>query len=555
MAFPNHHIVIRIALALLWCAAATAAAANRDDSLQSLLSAEFALQGGDATSASRHYLEAARTSADPQVAERAARIALHAGDAAGARKALDRWRVLSPGSAALLQTEAMLALESGDAAAAQPALARLLALPGAEGWQRALQALAGQEGPETAGAVLSGLVEGDQLPAEPDAWFAFGGLARRLGLDDLAGQLAERAAVRFPRAPRVWLWQAQRERMAGDAEAARAAIHKAIELAPDDTGVRLTAAAELDALGDSAAAAGVLAEGPQDPDTLLGRVAYLARGEDTPAMEALYAELALPGADAAAGDDDRLFLLGQLAELLERPEEALAWYARVGGPERRSQAALREAVALEALDRVDEALARLRELQASDSSDGQSIRDAYLLEAELLLKRDRSEEAVAAYGRGLGIFEDDPQLLYARALSLAELDRVAEAERDLKRLIALEPGNADALNALGYTLADSNQRLAEARGYIEQALALAPDTPAIVDSLGWVLYRLGETEQAKVQLRRAFELQPDPEIAAHLGEVLWTGGDQQGARAVWKQGLELEPDNAVLRSTMQRLDP
>jgi tetratricopeptide (TPR) repeat protein len=540
-------------IALLAVVLPLQAAPLRTDPLRALLSAEFALQAGDVAAAARHYLQAASVSEDPLVAERAARIALHADDQTGAADALRRWRVLDPDSAALAQAEALLALAAGDAESATAALARLMERPGSEGWQRALQALAGQPGDGPAGPALQSLVRQDRLPAEPEAWFAFGGLAGRLGLDDMAGELAERAVARFPDAPRVWLWQAQRRRLASDAQGARQAIDHAVSLAPEDTAVRLTAAAELDALGDSAAAAELLAQGPQDADTLLGRVAYLARGEDKAAMEALYRDLKEQPSTSPAGDD-QLFLLGQLAELLERHEEALGWYAKVGGPERRGQAALRQSVALEALDRLDQALDRLRELQASDSADGQSVRDAYLLEAELLLKRNRPDEAVAAYGRGLSIFEDDPQLLYARALALAELDRVAEAEQDLQRLIAMDPDNADALNALGYTLADSGERLEEARAYIERALALAPDSAAIIDSLGWVLFRMGDTAAAVEQLRRAFALQPDPEIAAHLGEALWAAGEAEAARAAWQQGLELDRDNVVLRRTMERLD-
>lgn len=516
------------------------------------MSGEFAVQSGDVGGGARHYLAAALGADDPALAERAARLALHAGDDAAAARALRRWEELVPGSAALAQTQAMLALSRGDQAGALASFERLLAAPGEEGWQRALQTLAGHPQAEQAASVLLALVEADRLPAEPDAWFAFGGLAGRLQEDALAGQLAAAAATRFPQSPRVWLWQAQRQRVGGKAEAARDSIVKALELAdPGDTGVRLTAAAELDALGDSAGAAGVLAQGPQDADTLLGRVAYLARGESDEELAALYAELS---AGAAVADDDRLFLLGQVAELLERHQEALAWYERVGGPQRRSEAVLRQAVALERMDRLDDALARLRELQAGDSDDGVSIRNAYLLEAELLLGRDQGGGAVAAYTRGLGIFEEDPQLLYARALALAELDRIAEAEQDLARLIDMDPDNADALNALGYTLADRTDRLQEAHDYIQRAHALAPESAAIIDSLGWVLYRMGEAEPALTHLRRAFELQPDPEIAAHLGEVLWTRGDEAQAREIWQQGAALDPDNALLERTIERLE-
>ena len=536
------------ALAVL-CGSAVAIAA--EDPLQAMLAGEFAAQSGDPASAARHYLAAAMVSGDPVLAERAARIALHAGDKVTASRALARWRQLAPDSPALHQASATLALAGPDRAAALAAFRRLLAAPGDEGWQRALQALASHDDTTESTALLGQLVAADALPENPDAWFAFGGLAARMDQDGLSGQLAEAAARRFPKAPRVWLWQAQRQRLAERPDAARKAIEQALELGGSEPGIRLAAAAELDALGDSGAAAAVLAEGPQDADTLLGRVAYLARAERTDALEALYAELA---AGAETADDERLFLLGQVAELLKRPAQALQWYERVAGPEKRSEAVLRQAVVLEESDRLDEALARLRELQASDGDDGESIRNAYLLEAELLLRRERAQDAVAAYDRGLGIFEDDPQLLYARALALAELERIGEAEQDLTRLISMDPSNADALNALGYTLADRTDRLQEAREYIQRAYALAPDSAAIIDSLGWVLYRMGEAEAALVHLRRAFELQPDPEIAAHLGEALWVTGAAAEARSVWQQGAELDPDNALLRRTMERLD-
>ena len=537
-------------LLLALSAAGIASAEPTDDGLESLLQGEFALQEGDAASAAQRYLAAAEASRDPALAERAAQIALLANDFAAARRALGRWRLLQPTAKGLLPAEARLALQQDDAATALRALLELLAAPGR--WRGAVQALAtGGKTPATR-KVMAELVQQDALPAELDAWLAFGGLAQRIEAKEIGAELAQRAVLRFPEEPRAWLWQAEEAQRREDALGARDAIAKATALGPLDASTRLAVAAQLDALGDPLAAAAALAAGDQDDTTLSGRAAYLARAEDEDALQALYK---LAAADAKDATPARLFLLGQLSELQEKPDQALAWYEQIEDGLQREQAQLRIAVLLDKMQRLDEAIARLRELQASDSEYGEVLRDAYLLEAELLIGRERGDDALDAYGRGLQIFEDDPELLYSRALAHERFNRLDGAEADLRRLIEIDPENADALNALGYTLADRTNRYQEALALIERALKLKPDTPAIVDSLGWVLYRLGRTSEALPHLKRAFELQRDAEVAAHLGEVLWVSGDRDEAKAVWRVGRELDPDNRVLKQTLERYTP
>lgn len=520
-----------------------------DGELLSLLEGEFALQDGDAQDAAAAYVRAAEASDDPELAERAAQIALLADDVPAAQRALARWRQLQPKAAGLRPAEARLALEQGDQAAATTALRELLSEP--DGWRGAVQALAAAGKSVVTGLVLTGLVRTEALPTNLDAWLAFGGLAQRLELKELGPELAQRAVVRFPDQPRAWLWLAEEAQRRKDVDAARAAIAKAVSLGPLDAGTRLAIAAQLDSLGDPSAAAAALASGEQDDITLAGRAAYLARAEDETSLAALY-ELA--AADEKNATPARLYLLGQLAELQEKPELALDWYGRIRAGLQREQAQLRIAVLLDKAERIDDALSRLRELQASDSEYGEVLRDAYLLEAELLLRRKRSDEALDAYARGLQIFEDDPELLYSRALTYERIDRVDAAEGDLRRLIEIDPENADALNALGYTLADRTDRYQEALGLIERALKLKPDTAAIVDSLGWVLYRLGRIKEALPHLRRAFELQRDAEVAAHLGEVLWVNGERDEARSIWRLGQEIDPDNRALKQALERHD-
>jgi Flp pilus assembly protein TadD len=187
--------------------------------------------------------------------------------------------------------------------------------------------------------------------------------------------------------------------------------------------------------------------------------------------------------------------------------------------------------------------------------DDDKLAETYLLEAELLTRHDRRADALAAYERGMKVLPDNRRLLYARALAAEQSDQVDLAVTDLRRIVELDPDDADSLNALGYTLADRTDQLAEARTLVEKALKLKPDEPAIIDSMGWVHFKTGQLAEAEVQLRRAFALKPDPEIAAHLGEVLWSAGKKDEARKVFADGSKLDPKNRVLQKVVERLKP
>jgi tetratricopeptide (TPR) repeat protein len=179
----------------------------------------------------------------------------------------------------------------------------------------------------------------------------------------------------------------------------------------------------------------------------------------------------------------------------------------------------------------------------------------YLMEAELLLQNQRLDEGMALLQEALSTHPEQPNLLYLRSLVSEKLGRFELMEADLRIIIAQDPDNAVALNALGYVLANRGEQLTEARELIQRALAAKPDDPAILDSLGWVEYRLGNLDQAQKLLQRAYEKFPDPEVAAHLGEVLWMRGLRQQAKTVWQQSLEQHPDSAPLLETLQRLQP
>ena len=159
------------------------------------------------------------------------------------------------------------------------------------------------------------------------------------------------------------------------------------------------------------------------------------------------------------------------------------------------------------------------------------------------------------YSRALQQNREDTTLLYARGLMAEKVDRLDMAEADLLKVITKEPDNADALNALGYTLADRTARYKEALDYIKRAAQLVPDDPAILDSLGWVSYRLGKMDDALMWLSKAFEKLEDAEIAAHYGEVLWQNNQKEKAREVWNKGKAQNSVNPVLVETLDRIKP
>jgi tetratricopeptide (TPR) repeat protein len=390
-------------------------------------------------------------------------------------------------------------------------------------------------------------VDSGAVPDSLPAWLTLGELAQRLDQPALAERIGDQIVRRFPGEPRVALLRVRQLRLAGDGDAARALLAEtrdAARLVPD---LRYAIAMEYEALNEPRAAQDVLADGPQDLRTLAMRASLLAQAEDKDALGALYEELR-----RGAGDPNPLqrLLLGQVAEYLERHGEALDWYQSVPGGEQRLQARLRATRMLHKLERGDEAYAALRALQNDAAAEEEYRRAAYLMEAELRAEDEDADGEYDAYARGLAAWPDEPSLLYARGLMWERRDDIPRAEADLRRILVADPENVAALNALGYTLADRTTRYEEALELIDRARIAEPDNAAIIDSYGWVLYRLGRKEEALVELRRAYTMQKDAEIAAHVAEVLWELGRRDEARKYFDEARKLDPDNRSLQRAL-----
>ncbi|WHZ20544.1 MAG: hypothetical protein OJF55_002693 [Rhodanobacteraceae bacterium] len=517
-----------------------------------LIAAGFALQDNDTAKAAADYAEAARISRDPAVAERALQLALAMRDADRAEAMLARWQALGAQPDELAGARGQLALLRGDRAGAEQQFGILVASGRVEDWKTFAADLLSARDSALAGRVLEAVATSDRLPADESVWIALSQLGEHLGRHAFARKLADAAVSHFDGATSI-RWAASLRLDAGDRAGAQALYAKGMQAHPRDTGLRLGYASLLGDQGKYGEALKVLAEGPQTSATWAARVAFAARARDDAALRGLYAQLQrAPEAQRA----DNVFLLGQLAELLKHDKQALAWYAKVDPDSQHGfDAQIRSAVLLDKTGRSEQAHALAAQLQQDYADDPDNLRTAYELDAQLYSQHGEHAKAIAAYDRGLAALPDDPILIYDRGIERANAGSTDAALSDFRKVLELNPGNVDAMNALGFTLADADRDLPEATELLRKALAAKPDAAAIMDSWGWLQYRLGHLDEAETYLKRAWGKQQDPDIGVHLGEVLWKLGQHRDAREVFAKVRKIDPRNTSLRSAERRLRP
>jgi Flp pilus assembly protein TadD len=250
-------------------------------------------------------------------------------------------------------------------------------------------------------------------------------------------------------------------------------------------------------------------------------------------------------------DADNAYLnLAQLAEDDRQYSEALQWLRKIEGGEEYLPARVREASVLAKMNRLEDGRKVLRDIKPQ--SDDERVQ-LVIAEAQLLRDAKRHEDSYTMLAEALAKNPDNLSLLYDTAMAAERTNRLAEMEQNLRRVIELKPDYAHAYNALGYTFADRNTRLPEALQLIEKAHELSPSDPYILDSLGWVHFRMGDLKRAREHLERAYNAKPEAEVAIHLAEVLWVSGDQSGARKLLREVRSQEPGNELLKSTIARL--
>lgn len=522
------------------------------DLLYDILLSEIAGQRGQSSVSSSAMLRAATRAGDPKLAQRATALALHARNYKQALVAAELWMRLQPAENAPIETVALIQLADNHLDQAQKRIEELIA----------------RMAPNT-GAAFARIAE------------LFGRQPNAAG----AAQVMDKLVAQHAGLPEAHLARALLAERSQDTATALAALDRALTLKPDWDDAALTkfvllASRKRDdeafAFGDEflarhpgavklrAAYARVLVERGRTDEALRQFIAITA--QDPKNADAWYAAgvLALQRHDYAAADgylltslqlrpehDQTRLLLAQLA--LERRQYPVAerWYRDVRNEDHLLEAQLGVAVAIMRQGDWKRALAQIEAI--TPDSDEEQVR-RLLIEEQIWREgaKDR-RRARQVLDQALARYQDNTELLYARGLLAAMMNDLPAMETDLRRVINKDPDNAHALNALGYTLADQTQRYDEAQTLVSRALELRPEDPFILDSMGWVQFRLGNTHAAVEYLDRALAKRDDAEIAAHLGEALWVKGERARAEEVWKRALKHSPDNEVLKDTVTRL--
>ena len=521
--------------------------------LYELLLGEIAAQRGSPGIAAQTYLDLAKRTRDPRIARRAVEVANAARMPGLALEAARLWHDTDPASAQALQAVSVLLVAAKRVEEAEPYLAKLLAINGtaaANGFMQLARLLSGN--PDTAANLRVVRKLAERYPDLPQAHFAIAQAAA--AANDEASALAEvrRAAELRPDWEIAALYEAQLLQRRSPAEAGKR-LAAYLEKFPDSREVRLNYARMLvlDKRYPEARAEfeAILKRFNNDADAIyaVGLLAYQVK-EFAVAEKNMQRLLELGFRDAGAVR----YTLGQIAEERKDWARAIEWYKAIDRGEYAMPSRMRIANAIAKLGRLDEARAYLR---ASDAQGDTQRVQLLVAESQLLRDANQNREAFDLLGEALQKIPDQPDLLYDHALTAEKLDRFDVLEANLKKLIQVKPDHAHAYNALGYSFADRNIRLPEAKKLIEKALEIAPQDYFIIDSMGWVLYRMGDLTGAAAQLQRAWDGRPDGEIGAHLGEVLWALGKRDEARRIWQDALKASPDNDTLHKTLKRFGP
>lgn len=520
------------------------------ETLGDLLVAETAAQRQSLAVTLEYYARAARTTGDPEVIAQATKLATFLERTDQARELADLWLDRQPDNADALRLAALARIRQGDSDGAAALIDRLLAAHGSDALLPLVAEASNMDDADNQ-ELLEALSQlADRYPHQAPLWYARA-LDRRQR-NDLPGALdaTRRALKEDPEHLEAALLQAQLLFEAGQPKKALKRVAERVEAHPDSRRARvayvrlLLAARQYDEAREQLQ---ILAErNPQDLD-LQYSLALLAL--DAGAVESAEEILHQLLRQGYRPNQMRLHL-GQAAEARGAVDEAIDEYLKVKGSDA-LQAQVQAARLLYTSGRGDRGHALITSLtrQFPDRADL-----LWVSEAEMRASTGDAQGALALLDHALEADPDNPDLLYARAMTAGQLGRTEQMEADLQRVLALDPDDTAALNALGYTWADRGAHLEQAHDMIARALAAEPDDPAILDSMGWVLYRLGRPEEALPYLRRAYQQQPDAEVSAHLGEVLWALNERDAALRVWRAALAKEPQSPLLLDTLQRLE-
>jgi tetratricopeptide (TPR) repeat protein len=519
------------------------------ETLLSLLTAELAGQRNRYDIALDNYVAQAESTQDAGVAERGFRIAEYLGAEQAALETGLQWAKTAPNNVDAQRAAAIQLARAGRYDESMAFMEKVLQRQGDTHFDF-LALSASDTDPETRTGLLQSF---DRLLAKyPDnSQLQFGKalLLQQEGQNDEALELLEQQPSKNRPIASILLHSRLLQGLERNDEALTL-LKQSLKQYPDDKRLRLSYARLLvteDHLDDAKGEFASLLQQFPDDDDLRFSLALVCLEAEAWKEAIVYLEELI---DRDAHVDAAHYNLARAYEELNDTAKALQQYRMVGPGNDYLPAQARHSELLFSLNRGEEAAKQLS--QARDEQPDYAIQ-LYLIEAEAWSRAKNTERSWQVIKNALEQFPNDLNLLYTRAMLSEKRNDLVGMEKDLRFILRREPDNAMALNALGYTLADRTTRFEEAKELIEQAYQLNPSDPAILDSLGWINYRLGNLEEAEHFLRQALEEMPDAEVAAHLGEVLWANGKQTEARKVWRAALKEAPDSTILRSTIKRL--
>jgi tetratricopeptide (TPR) repeat protein len=521
------------------------------DGVFDFLVAELAAQRGDVEGAIAIYERLARELHDPQVARRAVELAIRARNFPLALDSAALLLELDPTSTLAREIVAALLANEGDLPKARETVAALLDRNANRGPLLMQLPHLFAKYPDRAAVLEATKQVAGRYPDMAESHYAIGLAALIAGDPALAGTEADAALKIRSDWEQGAILKAQALRKSSP-ESLIAFYRDFVERHPASLEVRMQLGRELAAerklpeARDQFRAAEKLAPKDAQAAYAIGLLSLQIEDFDD-AQKAFTRALKLNYREPAA-----IYLgLGQASEGLKRYDEAIEWYQKV-----ESTDWVRAQLKVATLIARQQGLAAGREyLHKIEAHSGEDRVQMIQVEAQLLRDAKAWKEAFDMLSGAVAQFPDSYELLYDRAMAAERVDRIDVLESDLKRVIKMKPDYAHAYNALGYTLAEKTERLEEAKGLIEKAYKLSPDDPFILDSLGWVQYRLGHVDDALKHLQAAYTSRSDPEIAAHLGEVLWKVGQHDEAQKIWRAALTENPNHESLLTVMQKYRP
>ena len=534
------------------------------DIMYRVLAAEISLQRGLVGTAYRTYLDLARSTRDPRLAQRATEIAFNARISQQALDGARLWVELAPKSAAARQVLSTLLVLNGRWDEAEPLLAQqLAAAPAAHRADAILQLqqqLSRTSDPAGAVAVLQRLAANDMKL--PETHFALARAKEAAG--DSAGALKELdETLRLKPDFEAAALAVAEMRAEQSPDEAIAGLKKFLAKSPSSVNGHIMLARLYLAKNDMAAARdqfqALRKVAPDDPRVplALGLTSLQSRSYDD-AERYLKEYLQMAEKSPAANPDVAFQYLAQIAEEKKDYNGAIQWLDRIDDGRLAPAAQAKRAQLLGRLGKLDDAQAVFGEMMAESEDIPDPAQRAQRMgairqaEVSMLIDSKAYDRARKVLDERVKAEPDNADWLYELAMLDEREKRYDSMERGLRKVISMQPDQKQGYNALGYSLADRNERLPEARKLLERASELGPDDPYIMDSLGWVKYRQGELQPAADLLRNAYAKAPEAEIGAHLGEVLWQLGQQDEARKTWNEAAKIEPENQTLIDTLRR---